>query len=33
VAGVLMWAYGGAAVVVGGVGLFASWLVTAEAEP
>ncbi|MGE0000179.1 MAG: cytochrome c oxidase assembly protein [Ilumatobacteraceae bacterium] len=33
IAGVLMWAYGGAAVVVGGVGLFANWLVTAEAEP
>jgi cytochrome c oxidase assembly factor CtaG len=33
IAGVLMWAYGGAAVVVGGVGLFASWLVTAETAP
>ena len=32
-AGVLMWAYGGAAVVVGGVGLFADWLATAEVEP
>jgi putative membrane protein len=32
-AGVIMWAYGGGAVVVGGVGLFASWLATAEVEP
>jgi putative membrane protein len=32
-AGVLMWAYGGAAVVVGGVGLFANWLATAEVGP
>jgi cytochrome c oxidase assembly factor CtaG len=32
-AGVLMWAYGGAAVVVGGVGLFADWLSTAEVDP
>jgi putative membrane protein len=29
-AGVVMWAYGGAAAVVGGVLLFVSWLLTAE---
>ena len=29
-AGVVMWAYGGAAAVVGGVSLFVSWLLTVE---
>lgn len=32
-AGVVMWAYGGAAVVVGGVLLFVSWLLAAERGP
>jgi len=31
-AGVLMWAWGGAAALVGAVGLFATWLVTASAD-
>ena len=31
-AGVLMWAWGGAAATVGAVALFATWLVTAGAE-